>query len=74
MEFCILSKEDVLVVEDIAKTETAEIILALFKQGFVLAPILIEANNAENARLVFINRFQWRELGQAMANRQLLKG
>ncbi|MDO6526302.1 hypothetical protein Q4519_11470 [Motilimonas sp. 1_MG-2023] len=74
MEFCILAKGDVLVVEDIAKTETAEIILALFKQGFVLAPILIEANNAENARLVFINRFQWRELGEAMTNRQFLKG
>ncbi|WP_434339236.1 hypothetical protein [Motilimonas cestriensis] len=74
MEFCILSKGDVLVAEDITKTETAEIILALFKQGFVLAPILIEANNAENARLVFINRFQWQELGEAMTNRQLLKG
>lgn len=74
MEFCILSNGDITVAEDISKEEASEVMLSLFKQGFVLAPVLIEANNAENAKLVFSHCFKWDELGKAMENKQVLRG
>ncbi|MGI0116808.1 hypothetical protein [Zooshikella sp. RANM57] len=74
MEFCVLSKDNVLILEDISCNDTAEIITSLFKQGFILAPVLIEANNAEDARRSFINRFTWEELANALKNKKLLRG
>ncbi|MBE4591428.1 hypothetical protein BOO24_03510 [Vibrio navarrensis] len=62
MKFCILAKDDVFIVENIENLKTERIVFSLFTQGFVLIPMIIEAPNAENALLVYQNRFRYQDL------------
>ncbi|UTM58189.1 hypothetical protein L4174_004925 [Photobacterium sp. CCB-ST2H9] len=72
MQYCVLVKEDVLVFEAVNSDESFSVIFGLFKQGFVLAPVLVEANNAENARVCFHHRFQWEDLKNAFDTKKVL--
>ncbi|KDM93159.1 hypothetical protein EA58_02925 [Photobacterium galatheae] len=72
MKYCVLVKEDVLVFEAFNAENASAIIMSLFRQGFVLAPVLIEANNAENARACFQNRFEWNDISTAFQQRKVL--
>ncbi|UIP28801.1 hypothetical protein [Photobacterium sp. TLY01] len=72
MKFCVLVKEDVLVFEALNAESSSDIILSLFRQGFVLAPVFIEANNAENARASFMSRFEWHEIAAAFQQKKIL--
>ncbi|QUJ66612.1 hypothetical protein KDD30_10610 [Photobacterium sp. GJ3] len=72
MKFCVLVKEDVLVFEALHAENASDIIMSLFRQGFVLAPVLIEANNSENARACFLSRYEWQEVTAAFQQRKVL--
>ncbi|MBD8511947.1 hypothetical protein L6J37_05145 [Photobacterium sp. WH77] len=72
MQYCVLVKEEVLVFEEIHAENASDIIFSLFRQGFVLAPVLIEANNAENARACYQHRYEWKDVSTAFQQKKVL--
>lgn len=73
MQYCVLVKEDVFIFEDVHAECSSEVIFSLLKQGFIYLPVSIEANNADNARICFHNRYQWGDLTQAFQSKQVLR-
>ncbi|UTV28447.1 hypothetical protein [Photobacterium atrarenae] len=68
-----LAKEDVFIFEDIHAERSSEVIFSLLTQGFIYLPVSIEANDVENARICFHNRYQWADLTQAFQSKQVLR-